>query len=122
MFLRQFMFVLVLALGIAVQGAALPTHGEIRQGCVPTNQTNIPQNECNATARAQAILVKRQGYLYGPSLIGDASFFPTGNLADVMIQTAIAQFEQDETVLTYEINSDLALAEAAVFAVSLATD
>ena len=110
----QFIFVLFLALGVT----ALPQpEGNGRLVC-PTNQTSLPQIDCNATARAQAILVKRQEFLYGPSLIGNASFFPTGNLAQTMIDTAIGQFEQDETVLAPEIDSDLALAEAAVFTVS----
>jgi hypothetical protein len=113
------LFGLVLILGVAVQAEALPFYGESRSPCVPTNQTSIPQNDCNATARAQAILVKREGYLHGPSLIGNASFFPTGSLAAVMIETAISQFEADEGEIEAEITSDLQLADAAVFGVSL---
>jgi hypothetical protein len=106
------MFVQFVTLGISLisvgQVAAL-----FPRTC-PTNQASLPQNDCNATARAAAILIKRQNLMNGPSLIGDASFFPTGPLANTMIQTAIGQFEGDEAPLSAEIQSDLQLAGAAV--------
>jgi hypothetical protein len=114
------MLLLAFNLGTTVQAAALPVLdecGKVRQPCVPSNQTTIPQNDCNSTARAEAILVKRQGYLYGPSLLGNASFFPTGSLADVLIENDIALFEQDEGQLNALIASDFQLAEGAVIAV-----
>jgi hypothetical protein len=62
--------------------------------------------------------MKRQNLMYIPSLIGDASFFPTGTLADKMIQTGIGQFEADGCVLNVEVQSDLQFDSAAVGAVS----
>lgn len=60
---------------------------------------SIPTCPQNGTARQQAIAVKRTGYLYGPSLMGNTSYFPSGSLGDAMVERDIAQWTVDYTTM-----------------------
>ena len=62
--------------------------------------------------------MKHQNLMYIPSLIGDASSFSTGTLADTMVQTGIGQFEADRGALNVEVQSDLQFASTAIAAVN----
>ena len=84
-----------------------------------SNLTSLPQHDSDPTARSQAILVKRQGYLYGPSLIGNSSFFISGNLGVARMDADIVQFSIDEDYVNGTVSQDLLLVEGAVGAVSI---
>ncbi len=79
-------------------------------------EASLPQFS-NSTARADAIAIKRQGWLYGPSLLGDASFFPTGALGGSRITSDIVQFRVDSAYITAASDTDLALVQQAIAAV-----
>ena len=63
----------------------------------------------NSAARAQAISDKRAGFLYGPSILGNTSFFPTGPLGDAMVQRDVAQLNADSAVVATAAEADAAL-------------
>jgi hypothetical protein len=46
---------------------------------------SLPQYDSNPAARAAAVAAKKAGYLYGPSLIGNASFYPSGTLGNARV-------------------------------------
>ncbi|KAK2629831.1 hypothetical protein QTJ16_000651 [Diplocarpon rosae] len=93
--------------------AATPQPRDIKQIlAAATPQFSIT----NLTARAEAINVKRAGWLYGPSLLGNASYFPTGALAGARIQNDIALFQVDSAYIMSAAQADLALAKEAVAA------
>lgn len=42
----------------------------------------LPQYAVNHTARAADIEVKREGWIYGPSIAGNTSYYPNGTLGN----------------------------------------
>lgn len=60
---------------------------------------SVPTCPQNGTARQQAIAIKRAGYLYGSSLMGNTSYFPSGSLGDAMVERDIAQWTVDYTTM-----------------------
>lgn len=49
---------------------------------------------------------KRQGYLYGPSLLGNTSYFPTGALGNVMVQQHTDQWLRDASWITSVVEQE----------------
>jgi len=82
-----------------------------------SNLTSLPQLDSDPAARAQAIQVKGQGYLYGPALLG-GPFFPSGSLGQTLIQNDLALFAVDEGYINASINNDILLVEQAIGAVN----
>ena len=82
---------------------AAPTVGRRQDSATPASASAstsnpsyyIPQNDPNISQRNSQISANRQGYLYGPPLIGDTSFFPSGNLGGALVQSDIGLFRQD---------------------------
>ena len=66
----------------------------------------------------QETQVKREGYLYGPSLMGDSAFFPTGVLGNAMVQADYAPFFADHAPVTQMVIADHQVASASINAVS----
>jgi len=62
--------------------------------------------------------VKREGYLYGPSLMGDAAFFPTGVLGNALMAADYAPFFADHAPITQKVIADHQIASASINAVS----
>ena len=50
----------------------------------------LPMQDPSPEQRAQQINYHRQGYLYGPSVIGNSSYFPTGPLGDELVARQVA--------------------------------
>jgi len=78
---------------------------------------SLPQF-ANITARIEAISIKREGWLYGPSILGNASFFPTGALGTARMQADMALFSAESAYIGPKAQADLAAVQAAVIAVS----
>ena len=55
----------------------------------------LPMFDPNSAARAAELDKNRAGYLYGPPLIGNLSFFLTGQLGDQLVQSDVDLFNQD---------------------------
>lgn len=45
----------------------------------------LPEFDINQAGRAEEIRVNREGFQYGPPLLGNTSYFPTGVLGDAMV-------------------------------------
>ncbi|EKD17740.1 uncharacterized protein L3040_008074 [Drepanopeziza brunnea f. sp. 'multigermtubi'] len=73
-------------------------------------------NSSNVTARADAIREKAAGWLYGPSLIGNAAFFPTGVLAEKRIQSDIELFKVDSNFIRSAVVVDSPRVQQAIAA------
>ncbi|KAH7397536.1 lipoxygenase [Cadophora sp. MPI-SDFR-AT-0126] len=76
---------------------------------------SLPQFS-NITARLEAINIKREGWLYGPSILGNASFFPTGALGTARMQADMALFSVESAYIGPKAQADLAAVQAAVIA------
>ena len=74
---------------------------------IPSNASYaLPMFDPNPSARAAEIQQNRAGYLYGPSLIGNSSFFLTGSLGEQLVQNDIALWEKDAAPVNAAIQAD----------------
>lgn len=85
----------------------------------PANEIHyLPLSDPTPLARAAEIKANRAGYLYGPSVIGTSSFFPTGTLGDQLVAKDIALWQKDAGYVQAQIKNEAPLAAAAVANVS----
>ena len=79
----------------------------------------LPMYDPNPAARAAELARNRAGYQYGPSLIGNSSFFLTGTLGDQLVNSEIALWNQDATPVRAAIRAEATPVLGAIRAVSL---
>lgn len=77
-------------------------HPEEQQG-----KFTLPIEDHSPSMRILEIDKKRQGYLYGPSLLGNTSWFPTGTLGKAMVQQHMDQWLQDASWLTGVVEEEM---------------
>lgn len=82
--------------------------GEQREFAVPNS------NDVLSFSRAYEVEEKRQGYLYGPSLLGNTSYFPVGILGDAMVQQHIQQWQESAAWVTNAVEEEMNIATAAL--------
>lgn len=86
----QVAYLLLSTLALAANAAPFfPRQAIPASGSTFTNDTSparLPQNDSNPKSRAAAIAIKQAGYIYGPSLIGEAAFFLNGTLGNARVQ------------------------------------
>lgn len=71
--------------------------------------------------RAEELKRNQAGYLYGPSLIGNTSYFLTGTLGNELVAKDLALWEQDAVNIQEAIAKDAPLAREALASVSNCT-
>lgn len=79
----------------------------------------LPIHDPEPSSRALEISQKRLGYLYGPSLLGNSSYFPTGILGDAMVQQHQHDWYADSFWLVNTVNEEMPKAATALEAVSV---
>lgn len=90
-----------LCLGLALQAAAAPSsrdnlnEHQPRNVSAPGRQYTLPLGPGNTTERANAIVTKRNGFVYGPGICGEEPFWPTGSLGDSITGTDFETFTAD---------------------------
>lgn len=67
----------------------------------------LPIKDHSPSMRVLEVEQKRQGYLYGPSLLGNTSWFPTGVLGKAMVQQHVDQWLQDASWLTSVVEEEM---------------
>lgn len=65
----------------------------------------LPIFDTNSLERFEEIQVNRKGYQYGPPLLGNTSFFPTGVLGDAMVQRDKQLWFRDVQYTTDHVNN-----------------
>src|SRR5262245_53877188 len=123
---------LALLLGVATPVLALPTGGLQSWAAKLQVQTqtwlspHLPvvtqplQKLVLATEDVSPLLIRQEieekqlGFLYGPSLLGNSSFFPAGVLGDAMIKQHQDQWYTDAGWLTKTVNDEAEAAMAAI--------
>ena len=110
-------------LGLTTFAYALPqpqTNGAgMGNASIPGNVTYVlPMFDPNPSARAAEISRNQAGYLYGPSLIGNSSFFLTGPLGDQLVQSEIALWNQTAAPARAAVQADARPVLATLTAVS----
>jgi hypothetical protein len=128
------MLVRLLCFGIAIKAATgRPLHGQSLKQWQQSQQQQywldpgkpsqeqhklvLPMNDSEPHKRIREIEQKRHGYLYGPSLLGNSSYFPTGPLGDAMVQHDQDQWFSDASWLVDTVTKEAASAAAALYRV-----
>lgn len=60
-------------------------------------------------ARAKAIEYKRENFLYGPSIAGNVSYWPTGLLGNASIEADVEAFNSDSVWSNEAVEEDEAV-------------
>lgn len=107
----------ILFLSVAIDAAAIaPSFPSIKSrntiaNTTTANTTSLPIGASNTTARAAAINIKREGWGYGPSKLGNNSYYPNGSLGDARSVSDQALFTVIQDVIEEVVDGDLELAE-----------
>jgi hypothetical protein len=112
----------LLYLSVAAEAAANVPGGETLLSLRHANDAvvpfSLPMSDSDPTARAQAIAIKRQSFLYGPSIAGNTSFYPTGPLGNTISQNDTDAFFAMQNIIVADMQSDAVTAGAAIEQVS----
>jgi hypothetical protein len=92
-----------------------------RQAENDTTIATIPQNDPNSAARAAAVAKRKAGFVYGPSLVGEAAFFLNGTLGNERVQADLAAWSLDRAIIDDDVGADVNSIEVAIVAVSAST-
>ena len=74
----------------------------------------LPMHDGDPCQRIREIVEKQRGYLYGPSLLGNSSYFPTGPLGDAMVQQHQDRWYADASWLVDTVSQEAKTAAAAL--------
>lgn len=66
----------------------------------------LPTEDNSPSMRVLEIQQKRHGYLYGPSLLGNTSYFPSGVSGQAMVQQHMDEWLQDASWLTNVVEEE----------------
>ena len=66
----------------------------------------LPQFDRNTSQRLHEVALNHAGFLYGPPLIGNSSFFPTGTLGDQRVNADVVAFTQNAAFITQSIEAE----------------
>ena len=66
----------------------------------------LPQFDPNPSQRLDEVALNHAGFLYGPPLIGNSSFFPTGNLGNGQVTKDIAAFIKNAASISLSIEAE----------------
>ena len=120
-FLQCIIFLLV-----CLNCEASPLSGQhvIMQGRLPfaseAERYALPLFDSSWSDRFKEIWTNREGYQYGPPLLGNTSYFPTGVLGDAMVRRDKELWMRDAQYVTENVNNkELPRAGQALAAVGL---
>lgn len=101
--MSQLVLYLLLGLGLV---AALPPPLPLPLAPDTKDGYSLPQYDPNPSQRAQEVASSHAGYLYGPSLIGNSSFFPSGPLGNQRVASDVVGFERNAAFITEAIEKE----------------
>lgn len=67
---------------------------------------SLPQLDPNPSQRRGEVALNHAGFLYGPPLIGNSSYFPTGTLGGPRVNEDVAAFLQNAAFITQSIEEE----------------
>lgn len=103
---------LILSLGLVIEVAAIPSPIVLPRQDTPVVPCSLPIGSQDTTERENAIKTKRETFLYGPPIIPNTSYWPTGSMGDSTIQLHGAQLAADATAVAVTVAADKILAVA----------
>jgi hypothetical protein len=84
----------------------------------PIQKFLLPLEDPDPSSRRKEVKYRQIGFQYGPSLLGNSSYFPTGPLGDAMVQQHQDQWYRDAGWLVRTVEGEIAAALAAIESVS----
>ena len=66
----------------------------------------LPQFDRNPSQRHDEVALNHAGFLYGPPLIGNSSFFPKGTLGDQRVNADLVTFTQNAAFINHSIETE----------------
>ena len=78
----------------------------------------LPQCDTHQTQRALGVASRNEGFVYGPSLVGDAAPFPNGTLGNARSAADMKLWTVDRDAMDTAIGKDAALLQQAIELVS----
>ena len=66
----------------------------------------LPQFDRDPSQRRDEVASNHAGFLYGPPLIGNSSFFPTGTLGGQRVNADVVAFTQNAAFITQSIEAE----------------
>lgn len=97
-----FLLIGLFALGDTVLGLASQSPNQI----LSSPGYTLPQLDPNPSLRAQEVAINHAGFLYGPPLIGNSSFFPAGKLGNQRVGTDVIAFQRNAAFITQSIEKE----------------
>jgi hypothetical protein len=104
-------------LALSVSAAPQPFHTLFRKD-VSTGPACLPQDDPDPKQRAAGVASRDDGFVYGPSLIGEAAPFPNGTLGNARSQADMDLWGVDREVIDALIEKDVETIQGAIVAVS----
>ncbi|RFU77717.1 manganese lipoxygenase [Trichoderma arundinaceum] len=101
------------SLALVAEAAPHQWQAVARQG---VSQASLPQNDRDRKARAAEVAARNVGFVYGPSLIGEAAPFPNGTLGNALTQSDMDLWSVDRDDIDSRIMSDVAAIKPAIAA------
>lgn len=100
---------------LALSANAAPQPRFLRRQASPAS---LPQDASDPDTRAAGVAERNEGFVYGPSLIGDAAFFPNGTLGNARTQADYDIWSVDRAEIDKLIEEDVVSVQEAIVAVS----
>lgn len=101
----------------AVYAIPQPRVAAIRRAENPTPAC-LPQDDPDPKARAAGVQTRNEGFIYGPSLIGEAAPFPNGTLGNARHEADMDIWRVDREEIDARVAKDVQAVQAAILAVS----
>lgn len=76
----------------------------------PIQRLLLPSEDLDPSYRRREVEVRKNGFLYGPSRLGNSSYFPAGVLGDAMVQQHQDKWYADAAWLVNTVSEEAAAA------------
>lgn len=105
---------------LAITGDAAPRPQNLitRQSVNDTSPACLPQHDDDTQSRVDEVAAKQEGFVYGPSLIGQAAAFPNGTLGNARAQSDMDLWNVDREEIDSAVAKDVEIIQKAIAAVS----
>jgi len=113
---HKFSYLVLSALTISANAIPQPRN---RLSFRADGPATITQLDTSPASRAEEVAANRAGYLYAPSLMGEASFHLGGTLGVARIESDLESWLVDRNIVNASLNADVGVASAAINAVSI---
>lgn len=81
---------------------------------ISTELFSLPMGHVDIIGRSNAIVDKRERFLYGPSICGNVSYWPAGSLGNLTTESDLARFMVDSQYSQAAVNLDETVAGALI--------